>query len=219
MAVGIASAFVGEIRAYAGRVSGAEPITGWLLCDGTSYNTTTRPELQDLFDIIGTTHGGTGATSFNVPNMVGRTLFGSAPSGTFIDSQTPRSTSTTAATHALTMTEIPPHTHTVSVGAADNGFTHLTTTSIEGLAHTHTVPWGPIETLASGFENPRYIQVSAGGGPSGFHLGNVNAFHTHTFTSDASANHTHTISVGTTAAASAHENMPPYAKVLYLIKY
>lgn len=39
------------------------PPTGWVACDAASYDNTKFP---DLFNVIGTTHGGT-ATTFQVP--------------------------------------------------------------------------------------------------------------------------------------------------------
>ena len=51
----------GMIMAY---VSTTIVPVGWLVCDGTSYNTTTYP---NLFAVIGTSYGGAG-DQFNVPN-------------------------------------------------------------------------------------------------------------------------------------------------------
>ena len=48
----------------------ATPPKGYLLCDGTSYSAT---QYAKLFDVIGTTYGGSGG-SFNVPNLVGGTI-------------------------------------------------------------------------------------------------------------------------------------------------
>ena len=53
----------GMIMPYAG--SSAPSL--WLLCDGTSYSTTTYPS---LYSAIGNTYGGSGG-SFNVPNFKG----------------------------------------------------------------------------------------------------------------------------------------------------
>lgn len=41
---------------------------GWLLCDGSSMNIS---EYSDLYEIIGTTFGGNGVDSFNLPDMRG----------------------------------------------------------------------------------------------------------------------------------------------------
>jgi len=59
---------VGTILAYAGDTAPA----GWLLCNGTSYSTTTHP---NLYAAIGVRFGG-GAGSFNVPDFRGRFLRG-----------------------------------------------------------------------------------------------------------------------------------------------
>lgn len=45
---------------------------GWLLCDGSSKSSALYPE---LFGIVGYTYGGSGG-SFNLPNTVGRSVFG-----------------------------------------------------------------------------------------------------------------------------------------------
>lgn len=60
----------GEIRALAG----ATAPTGWQLCYGQAVSRTTY---ANLFAAIGTTWGaGDGATTFNVPDLRGRALFG-----------------------------------------------------------------------------------------------------------------------------------------------
>jgi microcystin-dependent protein len=56
----------GMIMPYGGTTAPA----GWLLCNGTSYSTTTY---SALFAVIGYTYGGSGNT-FAVPNMSNSTL-------------------------------------------------------------------------------------------------------------------------------------------------
>lgn len=54
-------------------VGGSVP-SGWLLCDGSEVDRTTYAE---LFSAVGTTFGpGDGSTTFNLPDMRGRTLVG-----------------------------------------------------------------------------------------------------------------------------------------------
>lgn len=51
--------------------------SNWLLCNGSAVSRTTYSE---LFKVIGTKHGtGDGSTTFNLPNVKGRTLVGKDP--------------------------------------------------------------------------------------------------------------------------------------------
>lgn len=52
---------------------------GWLLCDGTSYASTTYPR---LYAVIGTAYGNPGGGNFNVPNMTNRFPYGGTSLGT-----------------------------------------------------------------------------------------------------------------------------------------
>lgn len=70
---------IGAITAFAGDLANntiLKGITdaGWLICDGTSYNQATFPE---LFNAIGTVNGGDSA-NFNVPDLRNRFLRGTA---------------------------------------------------------------------------------------------------------------------------------------------
>lgn len=70
------TAKIGEIIAYAGN---NEPL-GWLKCDGRAISRTTY---SALFTVIGTTYGsGDGSTTFNLPDLKGRTIVGVDPSDT-----------------------------------------------------------------------------------------------------------------------------------------
>jgi microcystin-dependent protein len=57
---------VGTILPYGGDTAP----DGWLLCDGTSYDGSSGSEYEELFNAIGITFGGSGAT-FNVPDLRG----------------------------------------------------------------------------------------------------------------------------------------------------
>ena len=64
---------VGKIIAFAGKWTKKGR---WLPCNGAAVSRTTY---KDLFDVIGTTYGvGDGSTTFNVPNLVGRFIQGTA---------------------------------------------------------------------------------------------------------------------------------------------
>ena len=54
--------------------AGSTAPTGWLLCDGSAVSRTTY---DALYSVIGTTYGaGNGSTTFNVPDLRGRTVAG-----------------------------------------------------------------------------------------------------------------------------------------------
>jgi microcystin-dependent protein len=58
----MAQPYVGEIRIFAGNF----PPVGWMFCDG---NQLPISENETLFQLIGTTYGGDGQSTFNLPNL------------------------------------------------------------------------------------------------------------------------------------------------------
>lgn len=69
----------GTISAF----GGSSAPTGWLLCDGTAgLDSVTDTTLADLYAVIGTTYGGTGADDFDLPDLRGNVPVGK-DSGTF----------------------------------------------------------------------------------------------------------------------------------------
>lgn len=61
----MSSPYVGEIRIFAGNFAPA----GWAFCDG---QTMAISEFETLFNLIGTTYGGDGQETFNLPSLNGR---------------------------------------------------------------------------------------------------------------------------------------------------
>ncbi|UVK42627.1 tail fiber protein [Mesorhizobium sp. AR07] len=57
--------YVGEIRMFAGNFNP----NGWMFCQG---QTLAISEYETLFQLIGTTYGGDGQETFNLPNLSGR---------------------------------------------------------------------------------------------------------------------------------------------------
>ena len=114
--------------------AGASAPDGWVLCDGSSYDSVADPSLASLFAIIGTTYGGSGASAFNVPDFRGRVSIGKDNlGGTSANRITDANADILggaggAETHTLTSAEMPNHTHT--------GPSHTHT----GPSHTHTGP-------------------------------------------------------------------------------
>jgi microcystin-dependent protein len=61
----MAQPYVGEIRMFAGNFAPA----GWMFCDGATLPIS---ENETLFNLIGTTYGGDGQSTFNLPDLRGR---------------------------------------------------------------------------------------------------------------------------------------------------
>ena len=81
----------------------------WLVCDGSELD---RTEYNHLFAIIGTTFGeGDGSTTFNLPNLKGRTIVGLDADDA--DFNTIGKT-IGEKTHTLTVAEMPKHSHTLA---------------------------------------------------------------------------------------------------------
>jgi microcystin-dependent protein len=86
---------------------GGEPPSNWLLCYGQQVSRTEYPE---LFKVIGTRAGaGNGSTTFNVPDIRGRVLYGQGATGF-----TQAVGAVVGETHhQLTVAELPAHGHEV----------------------------------------------------------------------------------------------------------
>ena len=91
--------YVGEIRMFAGSF----PPRGWQFCDGQPQAIT---ENEPLFQLIGTTYGGDGETTFNLPDLRGRLPLHSGSGGLqYGDVGGVES-------HTLTNAELAAHVHT-----------------------------------------------------------------------------------------------------------
>lgn len=96
--------FIGEIRAFSMDWAPAD----WALCDGAQLSI--QPNAA-LFAVIGTAFGGNGVTTFNLPDLRGRTPVGINP--TSADYQRGKAGGAEGVT--LTTAQIPPHNHQVQV--------------------------------------------------------------------------------------------------------
>lgn len=105
----MAQPYVGEIRMFAGNFA---PI-GWMFCDGQSLPIS---EYETLFQLIGTSYGGDGQSSFGLPDLRGRVPMhmGAANGGTsFILAEAGG-----VETVTLTAQAMPVHSHVLA--ASDN---------------------------------------------------------------------------------------------------
>lgn len=89
--------FVGEIRMFAGNF----PPSGWAFCNGQLIAIS---ENETLFNLIGTTYGGDGQSTFALPNLQSRVPVHVGPGFTLAQSGG-------AETVTLTTNQIPAHSH------------------------------------------------------------------------------------------------------------
>jgi microcystin-dependent protein len=96
--------YVGEIRMFAGNFAP----NGWMFCEG---QTLPISENQALFQLIGTTYGGDGEETFNLPNLASRVPIhmGTGPDGTTYQLGEMAGTEQ----ETLTTQQIPVHSHPV----------------------------------------------------------------------------------------------------------
>lgn len=94
--------YIGEIRMFAGNFA---PV-GWMFCHG---QTLPISENEVLFNLIGTTYGGDGQETFQLPNLQSRLPIhmGTGPSGTTYQMGEMAGTEQ----ETLTVQQIPVHTH------------------------------------------------------------------------------------------------------------
>ena len=98
----MAQPYVGEIRMFAGNFNP----NGWMFCEGQLLPIS---EFETLFQLIGTTYGGDGESTFALPDLRGRIPlhFGTGPDGiTYQQAEAAGSEEVT-----LTTQQIPVHNH------------------------------------------------------------------------------------------------------------
>ncbi len=95
----MAQPYVGEIRMFAGNFAPA----GWMFCEGQLLPIS---ENETLFNLIGTTYGGDGQSTFGLPDLRGRLPVHQGNGVTLAQTGG-------AETVTLTVQQIPAHSHTM----------------------------------------------------------------------------------------------------------
>jgi microcystin-dependent protein len=181
--------------------AGASPPNGWLLCDGSAVS---RASYAGLFAAIGTVYGaGNGSTTFNLPDMRGRTAIG-------LDSLGGTSANRITATQADVLGgNGGAETHTPAGSIALTGTVGNTTLSVSQTpAHTHVMPgagapysigtdrYGVAFINSNGTNNSDGTTSSIGGGTA----------HNHSFTGSG------------TLTGTSFDTTPPWLALTFIIK-
>ena len=202
----------------------AAPPTNWLICDGSSRDTTAY---ATLFALLGYTYGGSGP-NFNLPNLTNRFPMGA---GTL-------AATGGAATVTLDATMIPAHSHTATQAAHGHAASQA--------AHSHGIATGGhshgITTGSHSHGIPTQILTAAGGGNATAGAGWAFSTGVRTDTAGNLGGNTDTagnlggntdaqapaitvpsaqpaITVANTGGGAAHPNIPPYVSINFIIKY
>jgi microcystin-dependent protein len=187
-------------------VTGTAP-TGWLICDGSTKSTTTNPEYTNLYGVIGTIYGGTGATSFRLPDLRGRVPMGAGTGNTYDASKVDTGDLTArtigdyvsnAETVTLTDAQIPGHSH-------PNALTG--TTTFAAATHYH----GVNSNFTAGYSNGNGFYYTEGNTVVG--NGTTNTGPNDNTASVGLSNGTNT------GGGGAHNNVQPSTVINFIIKF
>jgi microcystin-dependent protein len=133
----MAQPYVGEIRMFAGNFAPA----GWMFCEGQLLPIS---EYETLFNLIGTTYGGDGQSTFALPDLRGRLPIHQGNGFTLAETGG-------AETITLTVNQIPVHSHPM-LGSSNAATTADPTNNILSTAPLATTfPYGtdaPLTSLA-----------------------------------------------------------------------
>jgi microcystin-dependent protein len=149
--------YVGEIRMFGGNF----PPNGWAFCDG---QTIPISENETLFQLIGTTYGGDGQETFQLPNLQSRVPIhmGQGPDGTTY--QIGEAAGVESVT--LNTNQIPSHNHTVnaaSTGQQQAPAANTLPSTVTAASAVNPHAYGPLNTAVQ--LNSGTIGVGGGSQP------------------------------------------------------
>jgi microcystin-dependent protein len=130
----MAQPYVGEIRIFAGNFAPA----GWMFCEGALLPIS---EYETLFNLIGTTYGGDGQSTFALPDLRGRTPLHFGNGFTLAETGG-------VETVTLTVSQIPAHNHAFL--ATTNSASATSPTGLLGaITQASTItPYGPSSPIS-----------------------------------------------------------------------
>jgi len=178
---------VGTITMFAGSTAPE----GWLICDGSSVNSTSY---SDLYSVIGTTYGGN-SSNFNLPNLKGKVAVGRDASDANFNVLNAQGG---AKTHTLTTAEMPSHYHTVD---PPNTWTDTKGEHTHSISYDHTDGWNG-STLDGDSDRGLNAAMSTSSAGNHYHSVDIGMFNS-----------------GSSGSGAAHNNLQPFIVLNYIIKY
>jgi microcystin-dependent protein len=145
----MAQPYVGEIRMFAGNFAPA----GWMFCEGQLLPIS---ENETLFNLIGTTYGGDGQSTFALPDLRGRLPMHQGNG--FILAETGGAEEIT-----LTVNQIPAHSHAELCSVNVAAVASPTNGVLSSPADVNTLPYGT--DAPKGNLNPNSISPVGGSQP------------------------------------------------------
>jgi len=133
--------YMGTIVAWAPNFAPSQ----WLLCQGQTLSISQNTA---LFALLGTTYGGNGTTTFQLPNLSGRVPVGAGqlPGGSsYVLGQASGTESV-----SLTIPQLPSHTHTSVVSSLSVNSITIKASSLDATDHA---PSATINTIAAPVDN------------------------------------------------------------------
>jgi microcystin-dependent protein len=136
--------YIGEVRLVGFNFA---PI-GYALCNGQQLAIS---QYSPLFQLIGTTYGGNGQTTFDLPDLQGRTPIHQGSNGTtnYVIGQSGGAEAVT-----INVNQYPAHSHTLSgVNNTSGGVGNPTGNTLGGLANVYSTA-APTESMSSSTLSP-----------------------------------------------------------------
>ena len=139
----MSSPYLGEIRVFSFNF----PPKGWAFCNG---QTMAIQQNQAIFALIGTTYGGDGVTTFQLPNFQGNCMISQGTSlngSSYVIGQTAGE-----ASHTLLISEMPQHSHPVQVASANANTTSAVSNlpAVTAAINAYGSPGASLTTLGTG---------------------------------------------------------------------
>lgn len=149
--------FLGEIRLFPMNWAPQD----WHVCDGTVMQI---QQNQALYSLIGTTYGGNGTTTFNLPDLRGRVPVDMTYQ---YDADYARGKALGVETVALTVAQTPPHQHTLKVLNTAGPVAGVAGNTISGTSSNTVIPVAPFLFGAPGASqiplNPGILSTEGSG--------------------------------------------------------